>query len=205
MRENHSSLFIIKLRKMPDKKALRQEIRRRKQQFSARELMEQSRGPIEGLRSIIGSEATILLYWSMPDEVYTHELVQELYKKGHKVLLPTVKEDMSLELHIYSPESMHQGYKGIMESHGELFTQFDAIDLAVVPGVAFTIHGNRLGRGKGCYDRLLPRLKCKKVGLCFPFQILEEIPCEAHDSTLDRVICDSPVFETASSGPRKNT
>lgn len=173
---------------MPDKKALRQEIRRRKQKFSAAELIELSRPSIERLRDEIGNGATVLLYWSMPDEVHTHELVQDLYTQGHRVLLPAVKEGFSLELHVYSPESMCEGYRGILESNGPVFTDLDAIDLAVIPGLAFTASGKRLGRGKGCYDRLLSRLKCRKLGLCFPFQILEDIPCEAHDYSVDTVI-----------------
>lgn len=173
---------------MPDKKALRQEIRRRKQQFSAEELIGLSTRPVEELVSVIGGSATVLMYWSMPDEVNTHELIRELYRQGRTVLLPAVKEDFSLELHVYSPESMCEGYRGIMESRGPVFTDLDSIDLAVIPGVAFTSGGKRLGRGKGCYDRLLPRLGCRKVGLCFPFQILDDISCEAYDSAVDIVI-----------------
>ena len=63
------------------------------------------------------------------------------------------------------------------------------ITFAVIPGVAFDHTGNRLGRGKGYYDRLLPHLsKAFKVGICFPYQLIETIPTEPFDIPMDSVI-----------------
>ena len=64
----------------------------------------------------------------------------------------------------------------------------DEIDLAVIPGVAFDRYGHRLGRGKGYYDRLLPQIPAPKVGICFPFQLIEEVPAEAFDFRMDTII-----------------
>ena len=64
-----------------------------------------------------------------------------------------------------------------------------SIDLAIIPRVAFDVHGNRLGRGKGYYDRLLPRLPhTYKIGICFPFQLLEKVPTETQDVRMDEVL-----------------
>ena len=72
---------------------------------------------------------------------------------------------------------------------GELFTNYALIDLIVVPGVAFDTKGNRLGRGKGYYDRLLPHIpSAYKAGICFPFQIVEEVPAESFDILMDEII-----------------
>ena len=93
----------------------------------------------------------ILLYHSLPDEVDTHD--------------------------------------GIEEPTGTLFTDYAAIDFIAVPGVAFDRNGNRLGRGKGYYDRLLPRIpSAYKAGICFPFQLVEEVPAEPFDIRMDEVI-----------------
>ena len=72
---------------------------------------------------------------------------------------------------------------------GEQFTDYDKIDLALVPGMAFDAAGHRLGRGKGYYDRFLgehPHIY--KIGVCFPFQRVAEVPSEAHDVVMDEVI-----------------
>jgi 5-formyltetrahydrofolate cyclo-ligase len=95
-----------------------------------------------------------------------------------------------LELRLYSGrDSLRVGAYNILEPVGPVFSDYDSIDLAVVPGVAFTADGIRLGRGKGYYDRLLPRIKARKIGICFPFQILHSIPAESFDIRMDEVIC----------------
>ena len=95
----------------------------------------------------------------------------------------------SLELHEYvSPNTTIIGAYGITESTGPIVTDYDSIDLAIIPGRAFTPDGCRLGRGKGYYDRLLPLLHCPKIGICFSFQILENIPNDTHDIKVDKVI-----------------
>ncbi len=131
---------------------------------------------------------TILLYYSLQDEVDTHEFVQ---KWSHKkqILLPVVVGD-DLEIRIYTgPEDLATGTYGIEEPTGELFTDYAVIDFIAVPGVAFDRNGNRLGRGKGYYDRLLPRIpQAYKVGICFTFQIVEEVPAEPFDIRMDEII-----------------
>lgn len=131
---------------------------------------------------------TVLLYHSLKDEVDTHEFIRKWNGKK-QILLPVVVGD-DLEVRKYTtPEELVQGAFGIEEPTGELFTDYDSIDLIVVPGVAFDSKGNRLGRGKGYYDRLLPRIpSAYKTGICFPFQIVEEIPAEPFDIRMDEII-----------------
>ncbi len=66
-------------------------------------------------------------------------------------------------------------------------------DLVIVPGVAFTERGDRLGRGGGWYDRLLPQLRddCATVGVAFDIQVLPELPVEAHDAQVDVVVTET--------------
>lgn len=133
--------------------------------------------------------STILLYHSLPDEVDTHELIPALSSLGKTVLLPTIAGD-ELELHQYIGETalaLSPAF-GIHESTGPLFTDYRKIDLAIIPGMAFTPTGIRLGRGRGYYDRLLPKLKCPLVGVAFPFQIVDMVPCEKHDIRMTQVI-----------------
>ena len=130
---------------------------------------------------------TVLLYWSMPEEVDTHALIRK-WSERKRIVLPRVCGE-ELELRLYDPERMVPGYRGILEPAEDALPVPDAeIDLAIVPGLAFDRAGHRLGRGKGYYDRLLPRLHCPKLGLAFPCQVLDEVPIEAHDVALDGII-----------------
>ncbi len=129
----------------------------------------------------------VLLYYSLKDEVDTHEFVRK-WSREKRILLPVVVGD-DLELRVYTgPEDLATGSYGIEEPTGELFTDYAAIDFVAVPGVAFDNAGNRLGRGKGYYDRLLPRLTAFKAGICFPFQLVEEVPAEPFDIRMDTII-----------------
>ncbi len=70
---------------------------------------------------------------------------------------------------------------------------FATVDLILVPGLAFTQCGQRLGRGGGYYDRLLADLpaRAQRIGACFDTQIVESLPVEAHDQRVGRVITES--------------
>lgn len=171
------------------KAELRKQIRLLKQQHTAEELTTMSRYAIQRMEAhpSFMSAQTILLYHSLPDEVDTTDLITQ-YADKKTLLLPTVVGN-DLELHIFKSKSETKtGPFGIIESEGTLFTDYSQIDLAIIPGIAFDKNGNRLGRGKGYYDRLLPLLHCPKIGLCFSFQFLDSIPCEKHDIPMDEII-----------------
>ena len=136
----------------------------------------------------------LLLYHSLPDEVDTALLIREAEACGKQVLLPVVAGDV-LELRRYEgSQSLQPGSFGIMEPTGAAFSPADygQITLAVVPGMAFDGQGHRLGRGRGYYDRLLPQLiRAWKIGICWDFQLLENLPCEPHDVVMDQIVAIS--------------
>lgn len=175
-----------------EKQELRKEIRSRKRQFTSQELRKQSFPVVMRLLSHprIKAAKTIMLYYSLPDEVDTHTLVDSLLVSGKQILLPRVTGEGTMELRRYTgPTDLALGAYNIMEPTGELFDDYAAIDLAVIPGVAFDREGNRMGRGKGYYDRLLPKLRSTyKIGICLPFQLVEQIPTDEHDVKMDEVI-----------------
>jgi len=176
------------------KRELRQEIRTQKRRLSAAELAVMSEDICSKVLALASWQeaGTLLLYYPLPDEVDVRLLIKDAFESGKKVLLPVVKGD-ELELHLYEGEaSLKEGTFGIMEPTGPLFApkHYGEIELAIIPGMAFDNAGHRLGRGKGYYDRLLPNLKTAKLtGICFPFQLLEEVPAEAHDISVCEVIC----------------
>jgi 5-formyltetrahydrofolate cyclo-ligase len=133
---------------------------------------------------------TLLLYYSLPDEVDTHAFVERCHSQlGKRVLLPVVVGD-DLELRVYEGrDSLREGAFHILEPTGPVFHAYQEIDLALVPGVSFDREGHRLGRGRGYYDRLLPRLACPTIGICFGFQMSPSIPVEPHDQVMQEVCC----------------
>lgn len=137
----------------------------------------------------------ILLYFSMKDEVNTHSFI-ERWSNRKQFLLPVVK-GTDLELRPYEGmEKMQIGAYGIYEPTGEAVAAYNQINLVIVPGVAFNIEGLRLGRGKGYYDRLLPLIQAKKIGVCFSFQLVDEIPSEGFDVRMDEVLYNKEPSET---------
>ena len=131
---------------------------------------------------------TVLLYHSLSDEVNTHQFLEE-WCKQKQVLLPVVVGD-HLELrHYYGAHELKTGAFGIAEPTGTLFKDYTKIDFVAVPGLAFDKNGHRLGRGKGYYDRLLSQLtNAYKAGICYPFQVVDEVPVEPTDITMDGII-----------------
>lgn len=133
---------------------------------------------------------TVMLYWSMDDEVFTHDFVVE-YAKTKTIILPCVKGDV-LELRVFKGlENLVDGDGfGIPEPSGDLFLGVDDIDLIVVPGVAFDNQNNRMGRGRAYYDKLLRTTNCEKIGICFKFQLLDKVPTDEYDIKMDLVISE---------------
>ena len=140
--------------------------------------------------SFLENSHTILLYSALPDEVPTQALMDELAGQGKTVLLPRVISDTDMELRRYTGrQDLQPCAYGILEPVGELFTDYEKIDVAIVPGMAFDAEGHRLGRGKGYYDRFLSRVPyIYKIGLCFAWQMVEHVPYDEHDILMDEVI-----------------
>lgn len=175
------------------KQQLRKAIRIVKASYSPEELEAFSLSVLRKLEAHprFVSAHTVLLYHSLPDEVNTHAFIDR-WCAEKEILLPTVVGD-DLVLHRYTgPDCLSPGSFGILEPSGEPFTDFDRIDLAVVPGMAFDSQGVRLGRGKGYYDRLLPRLpRAYRIGLCFPFQYFDSgVAYEEYDQRVNETLVD---------------
>lgn len=174
------------------KASLRREIKARLASFSAEELREKSQKVIEKLEAHLEfrSARTVLLYHSMPAEVFTHELLEK-YAEEKCLLLPRIDgENLRLFRYRRGAQLEKNAAFPIFEPSGEEFLEVEKVELAIIPAMAFSRDGARLGHGKGFYDRLLPRLNAKLIGLCFDFQVLPEIPTEKHDINVSEVIFD---------------
>ncbi len=182
------------------KSELRQQMRQLKRQFTPQQLSELSLPVIARLRDRLRGAHVVMAYYALPDEVCTHQLLDELVAEGKTVLLPKVLSDDTMELRCYTgPHSLREGAFHIMEPVGAPFTDYQLIDIALIPGVAFSADGHRLGRGKGYYDRFLSSRLSRRslsqskgspllVGVCFDFQKVPEVPSDAFDISVDEVI-----------------
>ena len=136
----------------------------------------------------------ILCYWSLPDELPTHESVNRWLADGKNIYLPRVNGD-DLEIVPYiGPESLDDNNKfHIGEPVGDAVSA-SCLELIIVPAVALDGHRNRLGRGKGFYDRLLSTTECPSIGVACDFQLVEEVPVESHDRPLDCIVTSDTVI-----------
>lgn len=170
------------------KKELRRYIATQKKAYTRKELEEYSSQLLQQIEQLdrFRQATSILLYYSLPDEVQTQKFIDK-WSREKEIILPVVKGN-ELELRKYTgKDNLTKGSFGIEEPEGEPLSDYGRIDLALIPGVGFDTQGNRLGRGKGYYDRLLPKLKAYKIGICFQFQVQEYIPAEPFDMVMDEV------------------
>lgn len=175
-----------------NKQELRARMRQLKKEMTAEQRLQWSSSACDRIvRLPQWREArVVMLYSALPDEVDVSALIKQAWQEGKHVLLPKVTGDAEMEVQTVGPDTpFTAGAFGISEPMGVKFQDFSAIDLAIVPGMAFDVRGNRLGRGKGYYDRFLPLLaRAYRLGVCFPFQYLEEVPAESTDCRMDSVV-----------------
>ena len=179
------------------KKQLRKQIAQEKRRHDITELMTKSAALLEKLEQHpkFASARTVLLYYSLGDEVQTHDFVEKWHRQK-TILLPVVKGD-ELELRIYAGRQNLKNGEAyhIEEPTGEAFTAYEKIDLAIIPGVSFDAQGNRLGRGKGYYDKFLPLLHSYIIGICYNFQVSEKLPVEPFDRRMDEVWTENGILK----------
>lgn len=140
-------------------------------------------------REEFASARRILVYSSLPDEISTTRFL-ERWKEKKELFLPRVAGD-NLEITAYRPEELAPGAFGISEPSALGTLDIREMDAVIVPGVAFDRSGNRLGRGKGYYDRLLAGSSCVKIGVGYQCQLLPDpLPAAPHDVRMDIVVTD---------------
>ena len=181
------------------KDELRCRMRELKRQFS-NQLEELSLPVVTRLKPRLAEVQTVLAYYPLPDEVDIRQLLDDLVAEGKKVFLPKVLDDETMvwcpyvgaqhlvegAFHILEPEYT----KGTVPFvYSDITQKEPSLLCTLVPGVAFDAAGHRLGRGRGYYDRFLAaHPNIYKIGVCFDFQKVAEVPTDEHDIPVDEVI-----------------
>lgn len=181
--------------KQQAKDKLRNDISAIKKKYDTKDLFMRSEEVLSILEitGIFQDAQTIFIYNSLMDEVSTIDFI-ERWHNTKDFYLPVV-ENNDLVFRKYHPSTtFSKSSLGIQEPIGDNFTDFNKVDLIVVPGIAFDRKMNRMGRGKGYYDRFLTKISATKVGICFDFQLLDEIPADERDVKMDYLISENELI-----------
>lgn len=146
---------------------------------------------------------TVMFYVDVRTEVRTRDYLATALTHGKMIVVPWCNDQGELELfRLESMEDLAIGMYKILEPRADLRLlperQVDvkSLDLIMVPGVAFTREGARMGHGKGYYDKLLEHARpdAPLVALAFECQLFPEIPTQAHDVFMDKIITEAAVY-----------
>jgi len=140
----------------------------------------------------------ILVYSDFKNEVQTGDIIKYLFENNKKVYLPVCNcKNFTFEVReIFTADyDVQLNFYGINEPKFSVVTK-NKIDCAIIPGIAFDVSGNRIGFGKGYYDKFLSENKdiCK-IAVCYEFQIIENIPADAHDIPVNFIITENRVIK----------
>ncbi|MDR2139248.1 MAG: 5-formyltetrahydrofolate cyclo-ligase [Tannerella sp.] len=136
----------------------------------------------------------IACYHALPDEVQTTAFLEK-WRRDRLILLPAVRGETMIFLPYRGEESLRRGAFHLMEPDGGDEKAFAEPELILVPGVAFDRRLNRLGRGKGYYDRFLSAHPVPAAGVCFQFQLFDRIPVDSHDRKMTWIVTEEETVE----------
>ena len=142
----------------------------------------------------------VSIYIPIKNEVETKQIID--YMLGQKINTYLPKYSKEHEEYILVPfsswENLEEGPHKILQPRTGKAIDPSLINVAILPGLAFSKKGVRLGYGKGVFDRLFARSKASKIGLAYDFQIVDEIPKEEHDLVMDMVVTESKILRLVS-------
>lgn len=135
----------------------------------------------------------IMSYMDIKNEVQTKKLNENLKQMGKKVLLPSV-EDLGIK--VYEDNELYKKSKfGVLEPFGEEYR--GNIDIIIVPGIVFNSSGDRIGFGKGYYDKFLSKniyKKSLKISIIYNFQLVNDFLGEEFDQKIDMLVKENDVL-----------
>jgi len=186
--------------KMKDR--LRKSIEKKRNTLSTSEVLEKSSRIKKRIfeMDLFRDAQTILFYVSYGNEVYTHDMIKESISLGKTVVVPksVTKNNALILSRLTDWNNLEVGAYNILEPKQESIEQVDveSVDLIIVPGVVFDESGNRIGHGKGYYDRLLnDSQNIPNIGLAFELQMIDNIESEKHDEKIDVIITEDRIMK----------
>ena len=174
------------------KDAIRVQQRQLRKGLTAKEVQDFSQkicASVSVFPSFVAAE-TVMIYSPIHHEVDLMPLITTFSDK--KFLLPVVQSETEMVACCYT-KPLKKGKFGILEPQSEPFS--DHIDMILVPGLAFDKNGNRIGQGGGFYDRFLKKHPASlKIGVCYDFQVINNIKSTDFDEKMDGIITPSATY-----------
>ena len=139
---------------------------------------------------------TVMTFISSFKEPDTNGIFEELEKQKKKIVLPISNTEnfTIIPSYIDNSSSLTEGAYGIKEPSVIKTAKPSDIDVAIIPGIAFTEKGDRLGFGKGYYDKFLSEFNGVKIGICYEFQLLDKLPTAEHDINMDIIVTEKRIY-----------
>jgi 5-formyltetrahydrofolate cyclo-ligase len=138
---------------------------------------------------------TIFIYISYTTEVHTHHLIKNLLASGKILAVPKIVNSEYMQAETFSSwEDLVSGELGILTpANAEPYNK--PFDVAIVPGLGFSLSGHRMGFGKGYYDKWFAINEVShRIALAFEAQLVDEIPFEDTDVPMDKIITEQRVI-----------
>jgi 5-formyltetrahydrofolate cyclo-ligase len=178
------------------KELIRDRVNLVRQNLSKEIINEKSRKIIESLVSLKEYDDALIVmpYISLNIEVDTRKFIKSELIKGKSIVVPFIEGSNIQISKLKDFSDLNEGKFGVLEPMKK--EKYDGkIDLVIVPGVAFDLHGGRIGFGKGYYDKFLDRFKDSlRIALAFEEQIVDNVPVEEHDQPVDMIITEKRVI-----------
>lgn len=187
---------------MLTKNELRKSILSIRNNMDEKEMLFKSKQIIKKLTSLeeFAKSNTVFIYMSFKNEVETINLIKQMLLENKRVVIPytDTKNTVLIPSEINSISDLKLSSFGYYEPDLEKVKKIKPheLDLIVTPGVVFDKSLNRIGFGKGYYDRILAlkRTDAKAIALAYEFQVLEEIPSELHDIKINMIITEKNIY-----------
>ncbi len=174
-----------------DKAALRQQIRQKKRAMTDAQIQAASARLGELFAASVQYRQASTIYGYLPynQEVRTMPMLERALRDGKRVAVPKIYGTEMKFIYLSDLTQVEKGYAGILEPIADGPLADDSIALVLMPGLAFTKNGDRMGYGGGFYDKFLAsEPQHPTVALCYDFQIVEALPTEEYDIPVDLVL-----------------
>ena len=181
------------------KDEIRKQILEKRSNLSLEEVYKKSELIIENLTPYLKNAQNIMIFTDMKNEVRITKLIELYPEKNFFISKIVNSKNREMKINKYNENELVLHKFGYYESSSDDFYDEKILDIVIVPALAFDSSKNRIGFGGGYYDTFLNKVREKNkntlfIGVCYDFQMIEEVPIEGHDITLDLVINESEVL-----------